>query len=271
VTPMPSKLHQQRFISLISVFRFLLQPKWIAVTLVCLIALPAFQALSDWQWRRLDQRHIYNKQILAEIAKPEVPITDLVDLGSYPLVLVEEAQWRTVEATGTWLAADQVLVRKKSLESDLGLWVVTPLQLTDGTIVMVNRGWTAAANSAVDSPVVTDSPTGQVEVLGRVRDVAQRKKSAPTDLPDGQVDQIVPLEIVDSPKTLSNVYLEMTASRPESRSNDIRELPAPEVTEGPHRSYAVQWIFFEIMTVIGWVVLVRNEVLEQKKQKVLES
>lgn len=252
-------------------FKFLLQPKWIAVTLFCLIALPAFQALSNWQWHRLDQRHVYNKLILAEIAKPEVPILDLVDHGSSPLALLEEAQWRTVEATGVWVPSDQVLVRKKSLESDLGLWVVTPLQLADGTIIMVNRGWTAAANSAVDSPVVTDTPAGQVEVLGRVRDVQQRKKPAPTDLPDGQVDQIVPLEIVDSPNTLSNVYLEMTASRPESRSNDIRELPAPEITEGPHRSYAVQWIFFEIMTVIGWVVLVRNEVLEQKKRNLLED
>jgi cytochrome oxidase assembly protein ShyY1 len=57
----------------------------------------------------------------------------------------------------------------------------------------------------------------------------------------------------------------MTASRPESKSSEIRSLPAPEVTEGAHRSYALQWMFFEIMTVIGWSVLVRNEYLDQKK------
>jgi cytochrome oxidase assembly protein ShyY1 len=48
-------------------------------------------------------------------------------------------------------------------------------------------------------------------------------------------------------------------------SSEIRTLPAPEVTEGAHRSYAIQWIFFEIMTVIGWIILVRNEVKEQRK------
>jgi len=56
----------------------------------------------------------------------------------------------------------------------------------------------------------------------------------------------------------------MTASRPESKSSDIRSLPEPEVTEGAHRSYALQWLFFEIMTVIAWIILVRNEVKEQK-------
>ena len=159
----------------------------------------------------------------------------------------------------------QVLVRKKSLESNLGLWVVTPLQLADGTVVMINRGWTAAANSAVDSPVVADVPNGEVEVLGRIRTVQDRTKPAPTDLPYGQVDRIIPLEIVDGTETLSNAYVEMTASRPESKTSEIRTLPEPEVTEGAHRSYAMQWLFFEIMTVIGWGILVRNELKEQRK------
>ncbi|NBO26698.1 MAG: SURF1 family protein [Actinobacteria bacterium] len=167
--------------------------------------------------------------------------------------------------TGSWLSGNQVLVRKKSLESDLGLWVVTPLRLSDGTVVMVNRGWIAAANSAVDSPVVATVPVGTIEVLGRLREVQDRTKPAPSDLPAGQVDRIIPLEIVSGATTLSNAYVEMTASRPESKSADIRTLPEPEVTEGAHRSYALQWMFFEIMTVIGWSILVRNEFKEQQK------
>ena len=209
-----------------------------------------------------------NAEIQAQINKDPIPITELiVDIDGAKSV-PEDSQWRTVEITGVWLQDNQVLVRKKSLESDLGLWVVTPLQLPDGTIVMINRGWTAAANSAVDSPVVSDVPIGTIEVLGRLRDVTERTKPAPTDLPEGQVDRIVPTEIVDSPDTLTNAYVEMTASRPESRTSEIRSLPAPEVTEGAHRSYAIQWIFFEIMTVIGWIILVRNEVKEQRKAAV---
>ena len=227
--------------------------------------LPAFQALSNWQWHRLQDRQAANVLIQEQIDKEPVAIDELIVTADGATTVPDDFQWRTIEMTGVWQTENQVLVRKKSLESDLGLWVVTPLELVDGTIVMVNRGWTAAANSAVDSPVVADVPTGTIEVLGRLRENTPRTKPAPTDLPDGQVDRIIPLEIVDSPETLSNAYVEMTASRPESKSSDIRTLPAPEVTEGAHRSYAIQWLFFEIMTVIGWIILVRNELKEQRK------
>jgi cytochrome oxidase assembly protein ShyY1 len=227
--------------------------------------LPAFQALSNWQWHRLHARQAYNVEIQAEIDQAPVPISDLLVFNDESRVVPEKSQWRTVELTGTWLPSEQVLVRKKSLESNLGLWVVTPLKLVDGTVVMINRGWTAAANSAVDSPVVAEVPEGTIEVLGRIRDVQARTKPGPTDLPVGQVDRIIPLEILNSPKTLINAYVEMTASRPESKSSEIRILPEPEVTEGAHRSYALQWMFFEIMTVIGWTILVRNEFKEQQK------
>jgi cytochrome oxidase assembly protein ShyY1 len=252
----------------VSSFKFLLTPKWIAVTLVCVFMLPAFQALSNWQWNRLEARQIVNEQIQQQINEEPITITELIVKTDGVKTVPAESQWRTVGMTGVWLQDSQVLVRKKSLESNLGLWVITPLQLTDGTIVMINRGWTAAANSAVDSPLVSDVPGGTIEVLGRLRDITERSKPAPTDLPTGQVDRIVPSEIVNSPETLNNAYVEMTASRPESKSSEIRTLPAPEVTEGAHRSYAVQWIFFEIMTVIGWIILVRNEVREQRKAAV---
>ena len=235
------------------------------MTLVCFAMLPAFQALSNWQWHRLSDRQDYNLQIQSQIDKAPVELSEVVSIVSTSKTVSANSQWRTVEMTGVWLTEQQVLVRKKSLESNLGLWVVTPLKLQDGTIIMINRGWTAAANSAVDSPAVAELPSGTIEVLGRVREVQQRTKPAPTDLPEGQVDRIIPLEIVDNPNTVSNAYVEMTASRPESKSSDIRTLPEPEVTEGAHRSYALQWMFFEIMTIIGWVILVRNEVKEQRK------
>ena len=247
-------------------FKFLLTPRWIALTLVFLMALPAFDALSQWQWRRLHQRQQYNVQI--EKAQSLTPIdeskllqrtlnTGSRDTYSFPA----SAQWRAVQVTGTWDLSAQVLVRKKSLESDLGFWVVTPLVITDGHRILVNRGWTAATKGAIDSPSLSAPPKGQVEVAGRVQIVKPRQAAQPSDLPVGQVDTVVPTEIVTTAPVVGNAYLEMTASRPNSLTSELRMLPAPEITEGPHRSYALQWIFFAIMTVIGWSVLVRNEYL----------
>jgi len=133
--------------------------------------LPAFQALSNWQWHRLQDRQAANVLIQEQIDKEPVAIDELIVTADGATTVPNDFQWRTIEMTGVWQTENQVLVRKKSLESDLGLWVVTPLELVDGTIVMVNRGWTAAANSAVDSPVVAEVPTGTIEVLGRLREI----------------------------------------------------------------------------------------------------
>lgn len=247
-------------------FKFLLTPRWIALTLVFLLALPAFDALSQWQWRRLHQRQQYNVQIETAQSLPPIDESKLVrrtlntglhSTYSYP----DSAQWRAVQVTGTWDETAQVLVRKKSLESDLGFWVITPLVTADGHRVLINRGWTAATQSAIDSPQISRAPSGQIEVAGRVQIVKPRSGQKPQALPIGQVDTVVPTEIISDAPVINNAYLEMTASRPNSLTAELRVLPAPEVTEGPHRSYALQWIFFAIMTVIGWVVLVRNEYL----------
>jgi len=248
------------------VFKFLLTPRWIALSLVFLLALPAFDALSQWQWRRLHQRQQYNGQIEKAQSLPPIDESKLLqrtlntgsrDTYSFPA----SAQWRAVQVTGTWDTSNQVLVRKKSLESDLGFWVVTPLVTTDGHRILINRGWTAATKGAIDSPTLSAPPKGQVEVAGRVLIVKPRQKPRPQDLPKGQVDTVVPTEVVTTAPVLANAYLEMTASRPNSLTPELREIPGPEITEGPHRSYALQWIFFAIMTVIGWGVLVRNEYL----------
>jgi cytochrome oxidase assembly protein ShyY1 len=214
-------------------------------------------------------RQSYNKEIAANIVAPQVDLAVLLVAGADPVTVSKSDQWRTVQLSGHWLTDKQVLVRKKSMDSDAGFWVITPFQSDAGYVVMVNRGWHAADKSAVDSPDIAAPPTGAVELVGRIRLVVERTKARPTDLPVGQVDTVLPLEVVASSNTISNIYLEMTASRPESRSADLREMPAPEITEGPHRSYALQWILFGIMTIIGWIVLVRNEYLEQK-QKALE-
>jgi cytochrome oxidase assembly protein ShyY1 len=86
------------------------------------------------------------------------------------------------------------------------------------------------------------------------------------DLPTGQVDGVHPDEVLKRSVHISNAYLELTASSPQSTTSDLQSIPAPEITEGPHRSYALQWIFFAIMTLIGWGVLVRKE-LQNRDEK----
>ena len=230
-----------------------------------LLTLPAFNALSNWQWRRLHVRQAFNSTILDAQALPTVALTTLENTSSKPTVPTT-AEWRTVGATGTWNTGEQVLVRKKSFESDMGFWVMTPLVMNNGHTVLVNRGWIPARNSALDTPEVRTPPSGKVHVTGRLRVVPPTGPAEPHDIPQGQVNTIVPSRIVRTDPVLTNAYIEMTASRPQSLTSDLKQIDAPEVSEGPHRSYALQWIFFAIMTVLGWAIIVRNEFLLRRNQ-----
>jgi cytochrome oxidase assembly protein ShyY1 len=232
------------------VFKFLLRPNWVALTLVCLLALPAFKALSDWQWRRLHQRQAWNAVITGNQAKPGV------DAAALPSTLTQADQWRTVKACGTWDTAHQVLVRKKSFEAHQGFWVTTPLH-TDAVDFVIVRGWIAAGETSLDSPAVPAPPTGHVCTTSRLRITVDRSRPRPSDVPAGQVDTLIPREFVGS--AYGAGYGELVTSSPDS-SQGLTLLPPPEITEGPHRSYALQWLFFMVLTVVGWVILVRTEV-----------
>lgn len=246
--------------------KFLLSPKWIAFTLVVLLSLPAFDALSQWQWRRLHQRQHFNSAIQSAQAHPTVSLNSVVKMSSGLPTVDTSLQWRNVGMSGYWDVSRQVLVRKKSYESEMGYWVVTPFVQKSGVIVLVNRGWTPAADSALSNPKVTNPPQGLIQLAGRLRIVPSSGSAQPNDLPAGQVNNVIPTQIVSGQLVLTNAYLEMTASRPQSLTAGLKQIEAPEITEGPHRSYALQWIFFAFMAIIGWAILVRNEYLEQRNQ-----
>ena len=234
--------------------------------MVALLLQPAFWELSQWQWHRLHQRETYNAVIIKNQTVQPTSLADVVSVNTDSQTIDKTYEWRRIDIKGFWLTNKQVLVRKQTFESNLGFWVITPFRSTSGLTILVNRGWTAATDSALRTPAVKSPPTGDVEILGRVRMVTTRTKPRPMDLPTGQVDGVHPDEVLANTTHVTNSYLELTASSPQSTTSDLQSIPAPEVTEGPHRSYALQWIFFAIMTIIGWGVLVRKE-LQNRNEK----
>ena len=49
--------------------------------------------------------------------------------------------YRPVVATGTYRADDSIVVENRTYNGASGGWVLTPLDLGDGTAVLVNRGF----------------------------------------------------------------------------------------------------------------------------------
>ena len=86
-------------------YRFLLKPKWIAFTLLVLVAVIVMVNLAFWQIRRLHQREAFNDLVQANANQPIAPIADVLVPGADP----DDIEWRRVEVTGTYLPTEQVV------------------------------------------------------------------------------------------------------------------------------------------------------------------
>ncbi len=228
--------------------------KWLTLTLITIILIPSFKSLSDWQYRRLDARLSYNATIVNSETAAAVPFMQLAPQGQ---LQNESDIWRTVTASGNFLLEEQYLVRKKSLDSEAGLWVVTPFVLSDGTKITVVRGWTAAGSSAQVSPELTQVSNERYDLTGRLRVISPANVIEPSDLPVGQRVGINP--------EYGDAYLELITASPKLNTPEVIPLPAPTLTEGTHRSYAIQWRIFAVMLIIGYAILFRNDLVDRRK------
>ncbi len=134
--------------------RLAFTPRWIALGILAIMLVVGCALLGRWQWERTQdilaaERAAQGAPIsVTEVAAPGEEI-DGADIG------------RQIIATGTYLADRQVSVTNRVYKDASGIWVVTPLQLADGTIVAINRGWLPNASAPGFVP-----PTGQVTVQG---------------------------------------------------------------------------------------------------------
>ena len=240
-------------------YRFLGRPKWIAFTLGVILLIFVMMNLGFWQLRRLDSRKEHNAQVRERTAAAVVPIDDLVRPDT-PVDQTSDVQWRNISTTGRYDETQQVLVRNRSYNGIPGYHVLTPLVLPKGDAVIVNRGFIPLETTG-DRPDVPAAPSGVVTVNGRVRSSQKRGQFGPRDPAEGTLTEVARADLVrlqqQMPYHLLPVYVELESSQPPD-SRGLTPVPSPELDDGPHLSYAVQWFCFSALAVVGWFLVVRK-------------
>ncbi|WP_309709341.1 SURF1 family protein [Pseudolysinimonas sp.] len=211
--------------------------------------------LSWWQWsRRVDA--------VDEIARIETnydalpaPLDDLLpDLDSAD----ESTEWRPVVITGEYLPEEQLLVRNRPRNSAAGFEVLVPLRLDDGTVFVVDRGWVPAGATPEAPESVPAAPEGEVTVVVRLK--PGEPEIPGRGAPEGQLATVrLPdvAALVDAP-TYTGMYGLLVSEDPAPVESPLPAL-RPTEDEGPHLSYALQWIMFGILAFVGLVWAVRRE------------
>ena len=235
-------------------YRFLISPRWIALHVLISALVALMVNLGFWQLNRLDERKALNTQVTKQIA---APVADFGDSVTSRLD-ADEAEWRLVRIQGTYVSNEMVLIVNRSQNGAAGRDVVMPLLLADGRKILVNRGFIPLT---VDIP---PSPTGEVTVVGHVRPTQKRSGLGAIDSADGTLAEMQRIDIAridqQTAGSLEALYVQLVESIPAETLLSV--VPLPDITNGPHLSYAFQWFFFSAVALFGWVFVVRRKVSE---------
>jgi len=250
-------------------YRFLLRRKWVILTALVAIGVIAMVWAGFWQLRRLHGRQAVNREVRDRTAAAISPVSQWLTVDEPLSDAQRDAEWRVVQATGTYDPAGEVLIRNRSYNGAPGYHVVTPLRLADGTALLVNRGWIPISTEVGQAPASPPPPTGTVTVEGRLRATQERGTFGPTDPSAGVLTELARGDIARLRQQLTYpvlpAYLELTAQAPPPSEPLPRLIPLPELDDGPHFAYAVQWFIFTACAIVGWVLVVRRQVKQDER------
>lgn len=233
-------------------YRFLLKPKWIALTVAVAAAMVAMVNLGLWQLRRLDERQTFNRTVSERIAADPVQASAALAGGAD----AAQWEWRPVTVTGTWVDHPPIEVVNRSVDGTQGRQVLGALRTAEGRLVLVDRGFLPV------TVAIAPPPGGTVTVTARVRRSEVRRTGQTADDASAVLTQVRRVDVaVVGPQFGSDVapvYLQALSSAPADAAA-LSPMPLPALDDdGPHLSYAIQWFIFTICAAAGWWLAVRR-------------
>ncbi len=237
----------------------MLSARWIGFAVFVIMLAAVCTRLGMWQMHKLDLRLDRNETISKHFDAAPVPLEQALSPGQE---VDRSTEWTRVTAVGTYAVDHQVTVKFTTRDGAPGVDVVTPLVLSDGSAVLVDRGWFATGNN-VSKPDVPPPPAGEVSIMGWLRQNSGANSGAVTPA-EGQVRAVSSEGMADSvPFELANGYLNLQEETPPPATALAAE-PQPELGQGPHFFYALQWWFFALLAIVGYFWFARAEAKERQ-------
>ena len=223
-------------------FAFLKSLIALALIALCFIA-------AQWQYNRGVDRHQRNFLIEENIAAPKISLENAAgDLT--------KNEWRTVTTQGIFDASQTILLRNRYFEGKYGFEFLTLFTGSQGEKFWVDRGWIVAGKDALTAPVIPNTPTGTVEITGRLR--------LDTSLPRGSFFAIpasgsglISKWNAQNEVVTEGFYLDLLNGSTSDLTPKV-SAQIPELSDGPHMAYALQWVFFAGLVGYGRFLIRRS-------------
>ncbi|MCX6068750.1 MAG: SURF1 family protein [Chloroflexi bacterium] len=244
-----------------TIFRAMFSRKWILATLLVLAGTAFCARMGIWQLDRLAQRRAFNEHYL------EASMSSPLMLTAAPQDDLSTMEYRLITVTGQYDPAHQVVLRNQFHDNQPGYFLLTPLLLSDGTGIFVERGWIPAEGNTNPSEWHQYDQPGDVTVSGTIRLGASQPELGGVPDPELAAGQtgldfwnIVNLARISRqvPYKLLPVFVQpepdATLTAP-----PYPYQPVIEITEGPHFGYALQWFTFASMLFLGYPFFLRKQ------------
>jgi surfeit locus 1 family protein len=241
----------------------MLRGRWLAMLALCLVVAGVFAWLGQWQLSRAVDTSPPPPGMTEQVR----PLADVVGPGQY---LAEPLVGQRVEARGSWVPGDFIVVAQRVNDGVEGFWLTGQLRLaaTDApTSIAVAVGWSAdraaadAAASALSDDAAAD-PDAVVEVTGRI--ISDEGPALPPAGADAQeITRMSPPALLSRWHDVSglDVYRPYLTSAEPFGGLDAISSPAPD--EGSNVNwlnifYAVEWAVFAGFAFYLWYRLAKD-------------
>jgi cytochrome oxidase assembly protein ShyY1 len=220
-------------------------------------AIACFTLLSPWQFGRNDERVAQNSALQASSTDTPKPLAEILPGGKAPDDLT---QWHLVTVTGTYVPGAEVVARLRTVQGEPAFEVLAPFRTVDGDVLLVDRGY-LQPDSRSNVPPYAVPPTGVVQLTARIREDEVDGRNRPAfadDSTGGKLQSyVVDSQVVARATglTIRPGYFQLDNDQP----GVLNALPLPQTDSGPYLSYALQWIAFGTMAVLGWLYFTVRE------------
>jgi surfeit locus 1 family protein len=215
------------------------------LTLAVLAALGVLIALGTWQLQRRTEKHALLAQIAARTTSPIAPVEILFVTGD------DYIAFRPASARGTFDHAKESFVyapRADTGPTRQGFKVITPFELSSGSVILVDRGW-VAEDARDPAKRKAGQIEGEVEISGTLRPPsAPGTFTPPPDLKSSVFYSRDSAAIAKAHGLLLRrpLILEAVSRTPGGPEPMIQELNIPD----NHLGYAITWFSLGVVLIV---------------------
>ncbi|KAF2427590.1 SURF1-domain-containing protein [Tothia fuscella] len=233
--------------------------------ILALMPITAF-ALGTWQVQRLNWKSDLIARFEDRLIRDPLPLPPAVDPDA-----ISEFDYRRVTARGHFRHDQEMLIGPRIHEGEDGFLVVTPLERSGGSTILINRGW-IPKKFKLHKSRPEGLPQGEVTVEGLLREPWKPNMFTPKNAPEkdqfyfpdvAQMAGLTGAQPVWVEETMDMNLLE--AYRREEKGIPIGR-PAEVNLRNNHAQYIFTWYALGVATTVMLYMIVRKQPSEVTKR-----